>query len=189
MGASCSGVMTRNSTRMLWKRWWGNAPLMRYCVRLNSSLRKLGNGERQAVHSVHGALSHVPRAAESKIPRVSYGAGPGGSRQLAVGFGIGVLSHVHHGQTRRDTYGNAAGSLRRHSKQVVGSNEGRTKVLRQRRRAKRLAKRLNAHDDATDFQAKMIATLLQLKEDRHSMQDIWLSYLRNIRRVTIPVSP
>ena len=44
-------------------------------------------------------------------------------------------------------------------------------------RAKRLAKRLNAHDDATDFQAKMIATLLQLKEDRHSMQDIWAELL------------
>lgn len=44
-------------------------------------------------------------------------------------------------------------------------------------RAKRFAKRLNAHDDATDFQAKMIATLLQLKEDRHSMQDIWAELL------------
>ena len=44
-------------------------------------------------------------------------------------------------------------------------------------RAKRLAKRLNAHDDATDFQAKMIATLLQLKDDRHSMQDIWAELL------------
>ena len=55
-------------------------------------------------------------------------------------------------------------------------------------RAKRFAKRLNVHDDATDFQAKMIATLLQLKEDRHSMQDIWLSCLHNIRRVTNPAS-
>ena len=44
-------------------------------------------------------------------------------------------------------------------------------------RAKRFAKRLNAHDDATDFQAKMIATLLQLKDDRHSMQDIWAELL------------
>ena len=44
-------------------------------------------------------------------------------------------------------------------------------------RAKRFAKRLNMHDDATDFQAKMIATLLQLKEDRHSMQDIWAELL------------
>lgn len=44
-------------------------------------------------------------------------------------------------------------------------------------RAKRLAKRLTAHDDATDFQAKMIATLLHLKDDRHSMQDIWAELL------------
>ena len=44
-------------------------------------------------------------------------------------------------------------------------------------RAKRFAKRLNAHDDDTYFQAKMIATLLQLKEDRHSMQDIWAELL------------
>ena len=47
-------------------------------------------------------------------------------------------------------------------------------------RAKRLAKRLNAHDDAIDFQAKMIATLLQLKEDRHSMQDIWAELLTQL---------
>ena len=44
-------------------------------------------------------------------------------------------------------------------------------------RAKRFAKRLNVHDDATYFQAKLIATLLQLKEDRHSMQDIWAELL------------
>ena len=44
-------------------------------------------------------------------------------------------------------------------------------------RAKRFAKRLNVHDDVTDFQAKMIATLLQLKDDRHSMQDIWAELL------------
>lgn len=44
-------------------------------------------------------------------------------------------------------------------------------------RAKRFAKRLNPHDDATDFQAKMIATLLRLKNDRHSMQDIWAELL------------
>ena len=44
-------------------------------------------------------------------------------------------------------------------------------------RTKRFAKRLNAHDDATDFQAKMIATLLHLKDDRHSMQDIWAELL------------
>ncbi|MEO5392941.1 BREX-1 system phosphatase PglZ type A, partial [Bifidobacterium bifidum] len=44
-------------------------------------------------------------------------------------------------------------------------------------RTKRFAKRLNAHDDATDFQAKMIATLLQLKDDRHSMQAIWAELL------------
>ena len=47
-------------------------------------------------------------------------------------------------------------------------------------RAKRFAKRLNVHDDVTDFQAKMIAT---------SCKTSGLSCLHNIRRVTIPVSP
>lgn len=44
-------------------------------------------------------------------------------------------------------------------------------------RVKRFAKRLTAHDDIKDFQAKMIATLLHLKDDRHSMQDIWAELL------------
>ena len=44
-------------------------------------------------------------------------------------------------------------------------------------RTKRFAKRLDPHDDATDFQAKMVATLLHLKDDRHSMQDIWAELL------------
>ena len=36
-----------------------------------------------------------------------------------------------------------------------------------------LAARLTATDDAQVFQAKMIAVLLKLKNDRHSLQDIW----------------
>ena len=49
-------------------------------------------------------------------------------------------------------------------------------------RARRFAKRLNAHDDATDFQAKIIATLLHLKEDRHSLQNIWAELLTQYSR-------
>ena len=49
-------------------------------------------------------------------------------------------------------------------------------------RAERLAKRLNAHDDATDFQAKMVATLLHLKEGHHSLQDIWAELLAQYSR-------
>ena len=40
-----------------------------------------------------------------------------------------------------------------------------------------LAARLTATDDAQVFQAKMIAVLLKLKNDRHSLQDIWRELL------------
>ena len=40
-----------------------------------------------------------------------------------------------------------------------------------------LAAWLTAADDAQVFQAKMIAVLLKLKNDRHSLQDIWRELL------------
>lgn len=44
-------------------------------------------------------------------------------------------------------------------------------------RTEALAARLTATDDAQVFQAKMIAVLLKLKNDRHSLQDIWRELL------------
>lgn len=45
-------------------------------------------------------------------------------------------------------------------------------------RVRKLAKRLQPNDDATDFQAKMIAVLLGLPDTQHSLQDIWMVLLR-----------
>lgn len=42
---------------------------------------------------------------------------------------------------------------------------------------KKLAARLNAHDDARRLQAKMIAVLLNLPQGQHSLQDIWRTLL------------
>lgn len=42
-----------------------------------------------------------------------------------------------------------------------------------KQRVEKLAARLNAHDDARQLQAKMIAVLLNLPRDQHSLQDIW----------------
>ena len=42
-----------------------------------------------------------------------------------------------------------------------------------KQRVKKLAERLNAHDDARQLRAKMIAVLLNLPRDQHSLQDIW----------------
>lgn len=44
-------------------------------------------------------------------------------------------------------------------------------------RVDRFAKRLTPRDNAEVFQAKMVATLLRLKDDRHSMQSIWAELL------------
>lgn len=44
-------------------------------------------------------------------------------------------------------------------------------------RTEALAARLTASDDTQVFQAKMIAVLLKLKNDRHSLQDIWRELL------------
>ncbi|WP_026645360.1 BREX-1 system phosphatase PglZ type A [Bifidobacterium sp. AGR2158] len=46
-----------------------------------------------------------------------------------------------------------------------------------KQRVEKLAARLNAHDDARQLQAKMIAVLLGLPRDQHSLQDIWRALL------------
>lgn len=44
-------------------------------------------------------------------------------------------------------------------------------------RVERLAKRLDARDDADKFRAKMVAVLVGLPMDQHSLQDIWRALL------------
>lgn len=52
-----------------------------------------------------------------------------------------------------------------------------SKFFESSERVERLCRRLTPNDDATDFQAKMVASLLKLPVGSHSMQDIWRALL------------